>query len=1438
MNFNITLGNPEAFRFSALTLPEIIFNQLPHRSEDACVLLGHKDKKIIDIKISELRTLICRLSVIIKEKNLKRGDTVLLASFYCSNELSNAILFSAFACMGIRIFIPMYPEASELDHWFNLTKFKAVIIPFKELLGDKRHEREKEVIQSFKTFCSRNQIPFYDSDEDFQVQLLIRQIKTRQYDEAVFEKNPALNTETEAVIFTTSGTSGKSKLIVYNQGAFSVSCQSWQQAGLFEPHVCGNPCVTPLFTHTIGIRSFINALWTGNPLCLLVVDWFLTKPEEARYMLLRMRPGHITGGPALFSMLIEFFRQFPELKIELRKNLKTLISIGAPYNNEVARQIKNALGLDLFNAFGTTETQMVLLNRPSEPAYRPDNLGSPLPGVSIGLKEVEHHNYEFHLRSPYQSSYIINEPPGDPYFFTGDLVSYNEPEKRFLFTGRKSTDFIKDEFGVKIPVNVLHQYYPWLYEISMHIEWVVMDKKPGLAALLFLSTNNFDFSSKQIREWLKCRNDVLKNLVEPFEFTHRHLERFAVVKADPPRTRKGTISRNNLLKEYENLICDLRNPFVSEKWIETVESEDQTMLYKYSDPRMAGLLETLKMDVRFEKGEKDFLFYNNNGTEEKVLDLVGGFGAGLLGHGQPEIKKTLQQFLNSGQPSINTQGSLYHFPSLLAKELNAIYSENTGKFFKVQFGNTGSEAVEIALHHAYFEWWKWIEKRRDEQLQLYGSLEQIDAAAIWEQNKKIIAEQPAAVIVINHCFHGYSSSARSLLNNKKQRFYFAGLLRTIPVHINDHDDDWKEQIENCLQNQCIILKTVCKENGSFVVKQEKFSNIIASMIEPVRGEGGIEEMNWEVADFLSTQKFPLIADEIQCGLGRTGFLPSYPKASYYLLGKSLGGGFEKISAVLISDDHFKIDFPQYYTSTFANGELATCVALAAIKIIRQENVPEKARERGYEFKRRLNSIAAQFPDVISSVTGKGLMLAVNFNKTIGDKNIFLRALCENELLGYLAAGWLFHNKKIRVLPSLSKPDSLRIEPSIYISDESMDACCNALIELCKLCRNKEIYLLLKFLMNDDPYLDKTEKVFEGCFPVKIEQPVAGALKVGFIGNFTMPPKELALIEPDLKKASDTGLRILFGKMQSLLEGKSIHLFSKNLLNGRVNFTFSILPFDTAHLELVSRWGKKRFYISRIQETVDKLSKQGASHISLGAHTSILTGNGIFLAENRDTKILTGNTLTVASCLYHLEQYLEKLQQKGENICIAIAGANGNIGAGLAGCFKNEKYEGVKILLIGNNLKKLELLKRKLFDESTRVEITNDFFRIREADILVSCTNTNDPLIFEHHINPLKKLFIIDLAVPSSVADEVKRISNVEFCKEASTVYLPGDPDLLVSTHTPKGKIFCCAAEVMLATLYDVQLPLKGHIHPDSIREMMRLAEMEGLFKQVMNATAV
>lgn len=1432
----------EAFTCQAITLRDLIFNPLPHRSETATVILGHKESEVIPISIRQLRVLILQLMPAIGAKNLQAGDTVLLASFYASNELANALLFAAFGSMGIRVFIPIYPEAAEFDTWQVLTGFKAVIMPYREIQRQRGLEHEKEAIARFEQLCNQHKIPFLDAWEDFNMETLLKHIQQEPLEEPpppFFETE--LTTENEAVIFTTSGTSGKSKLVVYNQGAFSLSCQVWQQTGLFAPEYCGNPSFTPLFTHTIGIRTFINALWTGQPVCILVVDWFLHKPEAARYLLLRMNPGHIVGGPAMFNMLLEFFRQFPELKISLRRHLRTLVSIGAPYSKATAEKVKSALGIDLWNAFGTTETQMVLLNRPEKgQVWDNSHLGKPLPGVRVKLLPTATDGlYEMCLQSPYQSARIIGEPAGDGWFYTGDLVSIDPATQNMLYASRKGKDFIKDDFGVKVPVTALQEYYGRLYQMATHIEWVLLENKPGLAALLFLKPAFKETNQKELAEWLKARNEQLQERLQPFEFAHRHLERFSLKTGEPPLTRKGTVSLHLLHTQYEAEIEHLRNPWYYDAAIESVEAETRSLMYKFSNPHMATLLEALKMDVVFDRGEKDFLFYQQKGKTCKVLDLVGGFGSGLLGHNHSGVKNAISQFLASERPAINTQGSLYYYPSLLSRQLNTLFSEATGRFFKVMPANSGAEAMEMALHHAYFEWRSWVEKQRDEQYHLYGAQPGIDVGAIWEENRQRVAAVPAAIIVINNCFHGYSSGARSLLNAKKQRNHFTGLLHLKPLHISDVANNWREQAEKFLKENVILLQKVVKEGDEYVVREFSLSTVIASVIEPVRGEGGIYETNRELSDFLSQQKFPLIADEIQCGLGRTGELPAYPHATYYLLGKSLGGGYEKIAAVLIADDHFKPEFGQYYTSTFANGELAACTALASLKCIRDENVVATAAAKGKLFEEKLLRVAAAYPMLIAGITGRGLMLGIHFKINPEAENIILRVLQEHELLGYLFSGWFFHNKNIRVLPSLSKPDSLRIEPSVYITEESMDEFCEALMQLCCLVNQGNMYELLKYLMEDDPYLDRVEKVFRGTFPKALEEPAPGALKVGFIGNFTIPPLELSLIENDLKQSSDTGIRLLFNKMQTLLEGKSIRLFSKNLMNGRIHFTFYILPFDTAHLEMVSRWGKKRFYISRIQDTIDKLVQEGVSHISLGAHVSIISGNGLYLSEPNKVKILTGNTLTVASALYHASGYFSDFNETfGHPATIAVVGANGNIGSGLAACFDEQKYAGARIILAGNNPKKLELLRKKVFGKDRCVECTTDLFRLQDADIIISCTNTNDPIIFAHHIAAGRKVFIIDLAVPGSVADEVKRMPLVQFCRDASTVFMHHETDFLISTHTPKGKVFCCAGEVMLAALHNVQLPLRGHVNPASIKAMMKLGIEEGIFKTNAYATLV
>lgn len=267
------------------------------------------------------------------------------------------------------------------------------------------------------------------------------------------------------------------------------------------------------------------------------------------------------------------------------------------------------------------------------------------------------------------------------------------------------------------------------------------------------------------------------------------------------------------------------------------------------------------------------------------------------------------------------------------------------------------------------------------------------------------------------------------------------------------------------------------------------------------------------------------------------------------------------------------------------------------------------------------------------------------------------------------------------------------------------------------------------------------------------------------------------------------------------------------------------------MEVVSRWGKKRFYISKIQDAINTLSGDGTACISLGAHTSIITGNGLNLAEREPCRILTGNSLTVASCLYYMDQYLNKSETAPDPPrTIAVVGASGNIGSGLIECLDDPRYEPYEIIMVGNSEKRLQKLKEKLTASHHQVVTTSDLFELRRADILICCTNTNDPIIFPHHIQEGKPVFVIDLSVPDCVCDTVRKKDTVIMCKEASSVYLRDNPDILFSTHTPKGKTFCCAAESILCGLYSLQIPLKGHIHKESVEKLKQLGLSEGLFK--------
>src|SRR5436190_14365724 len=116
-------------------------------------------------------------------------------------------------------------------------------------------------------------------------------------------------------------------------------------------------------------------------------------------------------------------------------------------------------------------------------------------------------------------------------------------------------------------------------------------------------------------------------------------------------------------------------------------------------PRLNQLLHTLRLDVIYERGQGDHLYYRDHaGREIEVLDLVGGYGSLLFGHAHPALVAEAQRLLLSGRP-VHAQGSRRDYAAQLASELSR---RAQGDYCAI-FGNSGAEAVDAAMKHAMLE---------------------------------------------------------------------------------------------------------------------------------------------------------------------------------------------------------------------------------------------------------------------------------------------------------------------------------------------------------------------------------------------------------------------------------------------------------------------------------------------------------------------------------------------------------------------------------------------------------------------------------------------------------------------------------------------------------------------------------------------------------------
>ena len=217
-------------------------------------------------------------------------------------------------------------------------------------------------------------------------------------------------------------------------------------------------------------------------------------------------------------------------------------------------------------------------------------------------------------------------------------------------------------------------------------------------------------------------------------------------------------------------------------------------------------------------------------------------------------------------------------------------------------------------------------------------------------------------------------------------------------------------------------------------------HVAAFMVEPIQGEAGVivpdENYIGGVRALCSKYNVLWIADEVQTGLGRTGKMlcseHAGVKPDILILGKALGGGVFPVSAVLTNHEVMNVLHPGQHGSTFGGNPLACAVAMAALKVLVDENLAENAEKLGQVFRNRLQMIKAS---IVSDVRGKGLLNAIDIvpfgnGKTAYDVCLALKA---NGLLAKQT-----HTHTIRFAPPLTITQE-QIEMAADIIANTIDA---------------------------------------------------------------------------------------------------------------------------------------------------------------------------------------------------------------------------------------------------------------------------------------------------------------------------------------------------------------------------------------------------------------
>jgi acetylornithine aminotransferase/acetylornithine/N-succinyldiaminopimelate aminotransferase len=314
--------------------------------------------------------------------------------------------------------------------------------------------------------------------------------------------------------------------------------------------------------------------------------------------------------------------------------------------------------------------------------------------------------------------------------------------------------------------------------------------------------------------------------------------------------------------------------------------------------------------------------YDSTGRE--YLDFLAGIAVNAAGYAHPRMVRVIRREAGRATHVSNLFHNPYQAP--LARKL----AEWSG-LDRVFFSNSGSEAIE-------------------------GAMKLARAYAHAKANAG--ARLKTRFLALENSFHGRTMGAVSITHTLKYREPFEPLIPGVEfVRFNDVADlDAK------------FDDTVC-----------------AIVIEPIQGEGGVHVVSedfWARARSLSMDHgAALIADEIQCGLGRTGRRFAYQKFTalpdIVTVAKPLAGGLP-LGAFIANEQFASALYPGLHGSTFGGGPLVCATALEFLKIVEEQKLLENVRARGAELRMGLEALAARF-DFIREIRGEGLLIGIDLS---------------------------------------------------------------------------------------------------------------------------------------------------------------------------------------------------------------------------------------------------------------------------------------------------------------------------------------------------------------------------------------------------------------------------------------------------------------------------